>query len=139
MRLVEALEGRSHPNRPLSRKESALLDKLRSLVRQMSGPSAELPRRVESLLLNSRLDGSALAGSAASHGRIDEKSLAQVQALLTQQTEAMKKLAGVLRKDARDAEIIAGASGQGPAGSGRGFGTADQGTALDGRLRRTPF
>jgi nuclear pore complex protein Nup54 len=135
MRLVEALEGRSHPNRPLSRGESALLDKLRSLVRQMKGPSAELPRRVESLLLNSRLESSASAGSVSTHGRIDEKSLANVQALLAQQTEAMQKLAGVLKKDARDAEIIAGES----KGRGRANGVANGGLVFDDRLRRTPF
>ncbi|KAG9445822.1 hypothetical protein H6P81_011950 [Aristolochia fimbriata] len=109
MRIVEALEGKGY-RVPLVKAEVELAERLATLARQLKGSGAELTRRVQNLLSVSRIhaniggDGSSvhLPGSA----KIHEQSLADMQEVLQQQTEAIARLGNVLKRDIRDTEII---------------------------------
>lgn len=109
MRIVEALEGKGF-RLPLMKGEVELAEKLNAIARQLKGPGAELSRKVHNLLSISRVHANAgalgssiyLPGSA----RIHEQSLAELQEVLQQQTEAIARLGVVLKRDTRDMEII---------------------------------
>lgn len=108
MRMVEALEGKGF-RLPLMKGEVELAEKLATITRQIKGSGAELSRRVQNLLTVSRVQanangsvGSLLPGST----KVDEQSLADMQEVLQQQTEAIARLASVLKRDVRDMEII---------------------------------
>ncbi|KAK3040837.1 hypothetical protein RJ639_029181 [Escallonia herrerae] len=103
MRVVEALEGKGF-RLPLMKGEVELAEKLAAITRQLRGSGAELSRRVQNLRTISHLGGGSaqLPGSA----KIHEQSLADMQEVLQQQTEAIARLANVLKRDTRDMEII---------------------------------
>ncbi|KAK2969282.1 hypothetical protein RJ640_030823 [Escallonia rubra] len=103
MRIVEALEGKGF-RLPLMKGEVELAEKLAAITRQLRGSGAELSRRVQNLRTISHLGGGSaqLPGSA----KIHEQSLADMQEVLQQQTEAISRLANVLKRDTRDMEII---------------------------------
>ncbi|KAG0586846.1 hypothetical protein KC19_2G122000 [Ceratodon purpureus] len=108
MRMVEGLEGKGL-HMALTRGEARLGDHLRGLTRQLQGASAELPRRVETLLSVSRMQVGLGGGSQSvllGPGKIDNQSLAEMHKVLQQQTEAISRLATVLKKDMRDIDII---------------------------------
>lgn len=108
MRIVEALEGKGF-RLPLMKGEGELAEKLASITRQLKGSGSELSRRVQSLLVMSRVDANGL-GSGSVHlpgsTKIHEQSLADMQEVLQQQTEAIARLGNVLKRDTRDMEII---------------------------------
>lgn len=108
MKMVEALEGKGM-HMALNRGEVNLCDYLRSLTRQLQGASAELPRRVETLLSASRMQvglGGGLQSALLGPGQIDNQSLVEMHKVLRQQTEAISRLARVLKRDLRDIDII---------------------------------
>ncbi|XP_024385739.1 nuclear pore complex protein NUP54 [Physcomitrium patens] len=108
MRMVEALEGKGL-HMALTRGEANLGDHLRGLTRQLQGASAELPRRVEVLLSVSRMQVGLGGGSQSvllGPGKIDNQSLIEMHEVLRQQTEAISRLATVLKRDMRDIDII---------------------------------
>ncbi|CAL9115469.1 nuclear pore complex protein NUP54-like [Musa acuminata AAA Group] len=109
MRIVEALESKGY-RMPLMKGEAELTEKLAAIAKQLKGPGAELSRRVHNLVSISRarantgeLNGSIyIPGSA----KIREQSLADLQEVLQQETEAIARLGNVLKRDMRDLEII---------------------------------
>ncbi|URD72768.1 nucleoporin [Musa troglodytarum] len=109
LRIVEALESKGY-RMPLMKGEAELAEKLAAIARQLKGPGAELSRRVHNLVSISRarantgeLNGSIyIPGSA----KIREQSLADLQEVLQQETEAIARLGNVLKRDTRDLEII---------------------------------
>nr|DAD34279.1 TPA_asm: hypothetical protein HUJ06_004919 [Nelumbo nucifera] len=109
MRIVEALEGKGC-RMPLMKGEAELAEKLASLTRQLKGSGAELSRRVHNLLSISRVHANALGGGGSIYfpgsTKIHEQSLADMQEVLQQQTEAIARLGNVLKRDIRDMEII---------------------------------
>jgi nuclear pore complex protein Nup54 len=108
MRIVEALEGKGY-RMPLMKGEADLAERLAAITRQFKGSGAELSRRVQNLLITSRVQASGLGnGSVYLPGstKIHEQSLADMQEVLQQQTEAIARLGSVLKRDARDMEII---------------------------------
>jgi nuclear pore complex protein Nup54 len=108
MKMVDALEGKG-VHMALNRGEANLGDYLRSLTRQLRGASAELPRRVETLLSASRMQvglGGGLQPALLGPGQIDNQSLIEMHEVLRQQTEAISRLARVLKRDLRDIDII---------------------------------
>lgn len=107
MRILEALEGKSC-RLPLTKGEAELYEKLASITKQLKGSGAELSRRVQNLLTLSRQGNIIGGGSVYLPGstRIDEQSLADMQEVLQQQTEAIARLGNVLKRDMRDMEII---------------------------------
>ncbi|XP_058103292.1 nuclear pore complex protein NUP54 [Magnolia sinica] len=109
MRIVEALEGKGF-RMPLLKGEAELAEKLAALARQLKGSGAELARRVHNLLSISRVHANAggVGGSLYLPGltKIHEQSLADMQEVLQQQTEAIARLGNVLKRDVRDMEII---------------------------------
>ncbi|XP_059445136.1 nuclear pore complex protein NUP54 [Corylus avellana] len=109
MRIVEAMEGKGF-RLPLTKGEAELAEKLAATTRQLKGSGAELSRRVQNLLTLSRVqaNGFGAGGSVYLPGstKIHEQSLADMQEVLQQQTEAIARLGNVLKRDARDMEII---------------------------------
>ncbi|KAI4385296.1 hypothetical protein MLD38_003340 [Melastoma candidum] len=108
MRIVEALEGKGC-RLPLVKGEAQLADKLAIITKQLKGSGAELSRRVQSLLAISRAQANGgVAGSLYLPGstKIDGQSLADLQEVLQQQTEAIARLGNVLKRDIRDMEIM---------------------------------
>ncbi|KAL3818682.1 hypothetical protein ACJIZ3_004587 [Penstemon smallii] len=108
MRIIEALEGKGS-RLPLMKGEAELAEKLAVITRQLKGSGAELSRRVQNLLTLSRLQADGLnVGSVYLPGstKIHEQSLADMQEVLQQQTDAVAKLGNVLKRDMRDMEII---------------------------------
>lgn len=108
MRMVEALEGKGL-HMALTRGEAKLGDHLRGLTQQLQGANAVLPRRVESLLSVSRMQVGLGGGSQSvllGPGKIDNQSLTEMHKVLQQQTEAISRLATVLKRDMRDIDII---------------------------------
>ncbi|KAL2643195.1 hypothetical protein R1flu_010782 [Riccia fluitans] len=107
MRIVEALEGKGF-RLPLTRAEAKVGEQLRTLTRQLQGPTAELPRKVDALLSRSRM----LAGEGQNSalflgpGKIEEQSLGNMHEVLRQQTEAIAHLTSVLKRDTRDVDIM---------------------------------
>ncbi|KAJ7521568.1 hypothetical protein O6H91_19G060200 [Diphasiastrum complanatum] len=106
MRIVEALEGKGL-HIPLTKGEAHLAERLLALAKQLQPGRADLQQRVDSLLSLSRIQANA-GGSSLLLGaqNIDEQSLADIQEVLRQQTEAIARLASVLKRDMRDIEII---------------------------------
>lgn len=107
MRIVEAVEGKGF--RMLTTKgEAHLGERLRVLARQLQGPGAELPRRVNTLLSVSQMQAQVGGAPTLLPGlaKIDERSLGDMHEVLRQQTEAISRLVGILKKDMRDIEII---------------------------------
>ncbi|ESR51299.1 hypothetical protein CICLE_v10031923mg [Citrus x clementina] len=109
MRIVEALESKGC-RLPLMKGEVELAEKLASITRQLKGSGAELSRRVQNLLTVSRVQANSIGagGSICLPGstKIHEQSLADMQEVLQQQTEAIARLGNVLKRDIRDMEII---------------------------------
>eukprot|EP00252_Welwitschia_mirabilis_P009522 TRINITY_DN22162_c0_g1_i1.p1 TRINITY_DN22162_c0_g1~~TRINITY_DN22162_c0_g1_i1.p1 ORF type:complete len:359 (-),score=60.05 TRINITY_DN22162_c0_g1_i1:525-1601(-) len=107
MRIVEALEGKGF--RMLTTKgEAQVAERLRALVHQLKGPGAELPCRVNTLLseCRRRVQNGETALSFPSVAKIDDQSLFHMHQVLCQQTEAISRLLGILKKDSRDIEIM---------------------------------
>ncbi|KAG0459825.1 hypothetical protein HPP92_022953 [Vanilla planifolia] len=108
VRIVEGLEARG-VRTPLMKGELELSDKLDSILRQVNGAGGDLSRKVYNLLSMSRMQANARGiGSRNDLGsvKIDEQSLADLQEILQQQTEAIARLGNVLKRDTRDMEII---------------------------------
>ncbi|KAL1804538.1 hypothetical protein DCAR_0936193 [Daucus carota subsp. sativus] len=107
MRMVEALEGKGF-RLPLMKGEVELAEKLAAITRQLKGSGAELSRRVQNLLTLARVQANDLGGSVFLPGstKIHEQSLASMQEVLQQQTEAISRMGGVLKRDLRDMEIM---------------------------------
>ncbi|XAR64411.1 hypothetical protein NMG60_11024732 [Bertholletia excelsa] len=110
MRIIEALEGKGC-RIPLMKGEVELAEKLAAITRQLKGSGAELSRRVQNLLTIARVQVNAVGGGGGSvylpgSIKIHEQSLADMQEVLQQQTEAIARLGNVLKRDIRDMEII---------------------------------
>ncbi|XP_050375168.1 nuclear pore complex protein NUP54 [Argentina anserina] len=108
MRILEALEGKGF-RLPLMKGEAELAEKLAAITRQLKGSGAELSSRVQNLRNISRVQANSIgAGGFVSPGstKIHEQSLADMQEVLQQQTEAISRLGNVLKRDIRDLEII---------------------------------
>lgn len=107
MRMVEALEGKGF-RLPLMKGEVELAEKLAAITRQLKGSGAELSRRVQNLLTLARVQANDLGGSVFLPGstKIHEQSLASMQEVLQQQTEAIARMGNVLKRDIRDMEIM---------------------------------
>ncbi|XP_011041512.1 PREDICTED: nuclear pore complex protein NUP54 [Populus euphratica] len=109
MRIMEALEGKGC-RLPLTKGEAELAEKLVVIIRQLKGSGAEFSRRVHNLLTVSRVqaNGIGAGGSLYLPGstKIQEESLADMQEVLQQQTEAIARLGNVLKRDIRDMEIM---------------------------------
>lgn len=108
MRIVEALEGKGCKV-PLMKGEAESVEKMAAMVRQLSGSRAELSRRVQNLLTVARSQTNAGGNGYIYHPgstQIDEQSLAVMQEVVQQQTEAIARLGNVLKRDIRDIEII---------------------------------
>ncbi|KAF3334389.1 Nuclear pore complex protein NUP54 [Carex littledalei] len=109
MKIVEALENKGF-RVPLTNEEAQLHDKLLAMAKRIKGPGSELSKRVYNLMSVSRvLISSGGAGGPVyvpSSAKVDEQSLFDLQEVLLQQTEAVAKLGNVLKRDARDLEII---------------------------------
>ncbi|RXH79890.1 hypothetical protein DVH24_041037 [Malus domestica] len=77
---------------------------------QLKGSGAELTRRVQNLLTISRVQENSIGAGALGYlpgsTKIHEQSLAAMQEVLQQQTEAIARLGNVLKRDIRDMEII---------------------------------
>ncbi|KAL4363032.1 hypothetical protein GQ457_04G008570 [Hibiscus cannabinus] len=108
-RIVEALEGKGF-RVPLMKGEVELAEKLAAITRQLRGSGAELSRRVQNLLTVSRVQANAIGAGGSLYlpgsTKIQEQSLAEMQEVLQQQTEAIARLGNVLKRDIRDMEII---------------------------------
>ncbi|KAM1191216.1 hypothetical protein PS2_011546 [Malus domestica] len=109
MRILEALEGKGF-RLPLMKGEVELAEKLAAVTRQLKGSGAELTRRVQNLLTISRVQENSIGAGALGYlpgsTKIHEQSLAAMQEVLQQQTEAIARLGNVLKRDIRDMEII---------------------------------
>ncbi|XP_012479166.1 nuclear pore complex protein NUP54 [Gossypium raimondii] len=109
MRILEALEGKGC-RVPLMKGEVELAEKLAAITRQLKGSGAELSRRVQNLLIVSRVQANAIGAGGSLYlpgsTKIHEQSLADMQEVLQQQTEAIARLGNVLKRDIRDMEII---------------------------------
>ncbi|TQE09261.1 hypothetical protein C1H46_005196 [Malus baccata] len=109
MRILEALEGKGF-RLPLMKGEVELAEKLTAVTRQLKGSGAELTRRVQNLLTISRVQENSIGAGALGYlpgsTKIHEQSLAAMQEVLQQQTEAIARLGNVLKRDIRDMEII---------------------------------
>ncbi|CAN6197528.1 unnamed protein product [Urochloa humidicola] len=109
VRIVEALENRGYRS-PLTKEEAELYERLVAILKRVKGPSADLSKRVNTLLSQSRL----LANTGGAGGpvyipnsaKVDERSVTELLEALQQQTEAVAKLGNVLKRDIRDLEII---------------------------------
>ncbi|CAA0832662.1 Nuclear pore complex protein NUP54 [Striga hermonthica] len=108
MRIIEALESKGS-RLPLMKGEVELAEKLAGVTRQLKGSGGELSRRVQNLLTLSRLQADGLNGGSVylpGSTKIQEQSLVDMQEVLQRQTEAIARLASVLKRDIRDVEII---------------------------------
>ncbi|KAL7171750.1 hypothetical protein ACSBR2_036420 [Camellia fascicularis] len=108
MRIVEALEGKGC-RVPLMKGEAELAEKLAAITRQLKGSGAELSRRVQNLLTMTRVQANGGGGGSIylpGSTKIHDQSLADMQEVLQQQTEAIARLGNVLKRDIRDTEII---------------------------------
>ncbi|KAI3842425.1 hypothetical protein MKX03_035032 [Papaver bracteatum] len=108
MRILEALEGKGC-RLPLMKGEAELAEKIAAIIRQVRGSGAELSRRVHNLLSISRVQANGTGGGSVylpGSTKIHEESLADMQEVLQQQTEAIARLGNVLKRDMRDVEII---------------------------------
>ncbi|KAK9934397.1 hypothetical protein M0R45_021543 [Rubus argutus] len=109
MRILEALEGKGF-RLPLMKGEADLAEKLAAITRQLKGSGAELSSRVQNLRTISRVQASSFGAggfvSLPGSTKIHEQSLADMQEVLQQQTEAIARLGNVLKRDIRDMEII---------------------------------
>ncbi|KAF2292877.1 hypothetical protein GH714_029562 [Hevea brasiliensis] len=109
MRIMEALEGKGY-RMPLMKGEAELAEKLAAITRQLKGSGAELSRRVQNLLTVSRVQANAIGAGGSIYlpgsTKIHDQSLADMQEVLQQQTEAIARLGNVLKRDMRDMEII---------------------------------
>ncbi|XP_022998033.1 nuclear pore complex protein NUP54-like [Cucurbita maxima] len=109
MRIVEALESKGC-RVPVMKGEAELAEKLSLITRQFKESGAELSRRVQNLLMITRgqPNGSGAGNSIYLQGsaKIHEQSLADMQEVLQQQTEAIARLGTVLKRDVRDMKII---------------------------------
>ncbi|PKI78320.1 hypothetical protein CRG98_001263 [Punica granatum] len=108
MRIIEALESKGC-RLPLVKGEAELAEKLAAVTRQLKGSGAELSRRVQNLLAISRAQANGIGGASMylpGSTKIHDQSLADLQEVLQQQTEATARLGNVLKRDIRDMEII---------------------------------
>lgn len=121
MRIVEGLEGRGL-RMPLMKEELELADKFDSILKQVKGPAGDLSRKLHNLLSLARVQANAGGIGASYHLgsiKIEDQSLADLQEVLQQQTEAVARLGNVLKRDTRDIEIIISESSDNHAGGGR--------------------
>ncbi|KAL7237075.1 hypothetical protein ACSBR1_020196 [Camellia fascicularis] len=88
--------------------EAELAEKLAAITRQLKGSGAKLSKRVQNLLTMARVQENGGGGSIYLPGstKIHDQSLADMQEVLQQQTEAIARLGNVLKRDIRDMEII---------------------------------
>ncbi|WJX39529.1 Nuclear pore complex protein Nup54 [Trifolium repens] len=109
MRIVEALEGKGC-RIPLTKGEAELAEKLATITRQLKGSGAELSRRVQNLLGVSRVKANSNGFGNSVHlpgsTKIHDQSLANLQEVLQQQMDAIARLGSVMKRDARDMEIM---------------------------------
>ncbi|KAF4378808.1 hypothetical protein CsatB_022506 [Cannabis sativa] len=109
MKIMEALEGKGC-RLPLTKGEAELAEKLAAIARQLKGSGTELSRRVQNLLTISRVQECSIIGGGSVYlpgsTKIHDRSLADMQEVLQQQTEAIARLGNVLKRDMRDMEII---------------------------------
>ncbi|KAM7269241.1 hypothetical protein ACFE04_024738 [Oxalis oulophora] len=109
MRIVEALESKGY-RLPLTKGEADLIEKLAAVTKELKGSGADLSKRVRNLVSVSRVQANTLGSGGSLYlpgsTKIDENSLAYMQEVLQQQTEAIAKLGNVLKRDSRDMEII---------------------------------
>lgn len=109
VRIVEALENRGYRS-PLTKEEADLYERLVAILKRLKGPSADLSKRINTLLSTSRLLASTGAAGGPvyipSSAKVDERSVTELLEALQQQTEAVAKLGNVLKRDIRDLEII---------------------------------
>ncbi|XP_045816985.1 nuclear pore complex protein NUP54 [Trifolium pratense] len=109
MRIVEALEGKGC-RIPLTKGEAELAEKLATITRQLKGSGAELSRRVQNLLGVSRVKANSNGFGNSVHlpgsTKIHDQSLANLQEVLQQQMDAIARLGSVMKRDARDLEIM---------------------------------
>ncbi|KAL7226992.1 hypothetical protein ACSBR1_021957 [Camellia fascicularis] len=117
MRIVEALEDKGC-RVPLMKGEAELAEKLAAITRQVGVPRLScfihpiLVGLVQNLLTMARVQanggGGGGGGSIYLPGstKIHDQSLADMQEVLQQQTEAIARLGNVLKRDIRDTEII---------------------------------
>ncbi|XP_062189726.1 nuclear pore complex protein NUP54-like isoform X1 [Phragmites australis] len=109
VRIVEALENRGYRS-PLTKEEADLYERLVAILKRIKGPSADLSKRVNTLLTASCLLAS--TGGVGdpvyipSSAKVDERSVTELLEALQQQTEAVAKLGNVLKRDIRDLEIM---------------------------------
>ncbi|XP_074263735.1 nuclear pore complex protein NUP54-like [Silene latifolia] len=101
---------------PLMKGEVELAEKSSGIGRQLKGSGAELSRRVQNLLTVSRVHANANGGSISIYlpgsTKIQERSLADMQEVLQQQTDAMARVGNVLKRDIQDMEIIMSEDGE---------------------------
>ncbi|KAJ4752027.1 Nuclear pore complex protein Nup54 [Rhynchospora pubera] len=109
MKIVEALENKGF-RMPLTNEEVQLRDKLVAMAKRIKGPGSDLSKRVYNLMSVSRVlvSSGGIGGPVyvPSSAKVDEQSILDLQEVLLQQTEAVAKLGNVLKRDARDLEII---------------------------------
>ncbi|KDP26787.1 hypothetical protein JCGZ_17945 [Jatropha curcas] len=109
MRIMEALESKGY-RMPLMKGEAELAEKLAAITRQLKGSGAELSRRVQNLLTISHVQANGIGAGGSFYlpgsTKIHEQSLADMQEVLQQQTEAIARLGNVLKRDMRDMEIM---------------------------------
>ncbi|EER96247.1 hypothetical protein BDA96_02G116300 [Sorghum bicolor] len=109
VRIVEALENRGYRS-PLTKEEADLYERLVAILKRLKGPSADLSKRVNTLLSTSRLLASTGGAGGSvyipSSAKVDERSVTELLEALQLQTEAVAKLGNVLKRDIRDLEII---------------------------------
>ena len=116
------MELRSFPHLPFTPSELQLRDQLASLAKTLNPSTSDFTRRVDSLASDARLLQQATEREEGTGGRgrgvggggaLDLESLDQLRGLLGAQAEAMSRLSGVVEKDARDLEIMAGGGQRG--------------------------
>ncbi|RDX91980.1 Nuclear pore complex protein NUP54, partial [Mucuna pruriens] len=109
MRIVEALEGKGC-RIPLTTGETELAQKLSTITRRLKGCGADLHRKVKNLLTISHVQTKSMAFGGSVHlpvsTKIHEQSLADLHAVLQQQTDVIAKLSSVLKRDIRHVEIM---------------------------------
>ncbi|CAD6226001.1 unnamed protein product [Miscanthus lutarioriparius] len=109
VRIVETLENRGYRS-PLTKEEADLYERLVAILKRLKGPSADLSKRVNTLLSTSRLLASTGGAGGSvyipSSAKVDERSVTELLEALQLQTEAVAKLGNVLKRDIRDLEII---------------------------------
>jgi nuclear pore complex protein Nup54 len=132
-RLCEALDARTAPWQaaPFAGDEAALRARAASLRAALDAGGGELARKVDALRAAARAaapqNGNSIAGGGGGVGappppqnagpQLEAESLAQLASLLSGQSNALRTLADVLKRDTRDVAIVERARGGGDGGS----------------------